>query len=76
MGSPDLSRRDVKHPYPFVATINKEFLDHVRFNGDDSAGVLKLLAHRNRLFVFSERAFKDNEDQSRYVKSASIVPLI
>ena len=73
VGSPDLSQRLGKQP--FVATVNEEFLDHVKFNGDDSAGALKLFAHRNKLFVFSKRAYKDDDDQARYAKSASKVPL-
>ena len=72
MGSPDLSRRLVKQP--FVATVNEEFLNHVKFNGDDSAGALKSIAHSNNLFVYSNLAYKDNEDQARYVKQASKTP--
>ena len=70
--SPDLSRRntDVKHPFR-VTLINKKFLDHgVKFNGVDSAGVLKLFApHRHtKLFLYSERAFQDTvEPQTRYI---------
>ena len=51
-------------------TLNREYLEHVRFDGDDSTAALKTIAQKYKLWVFDSRAIPDNADQAMYAKSA------
>ena len=57
-----------------VLVANREYLEHVRFDGDESTGALRYMAEKYGLFVFDSSA-RPNEDQltrqAKYAKSTT-----
>ena len=57
-----------KHDEELV--VNREYLEHVRFDGKDSTAALRNMVKKYNLWVFDSRAGPDDEKQAVYAKSA------
>ena len=65
----DSTRSLRKHDEEFV--VNREYLEHLRFDGDDSTEALRYIVKTYKVFVFDSRASPNDEHQARYQKTTT-----
>ena len=54
-----------------MVVVNREYLKHLRFDGDDSTEALRYMVNKHNVFVFDSSASPDDEHQAKYAKSTT-----